>query len=344
MLRRLVMALGVIACGAASAQEDATVLPAEWSLFKERFVRAEGRVVDNANGDISHSEGQGYGMLLAYLADNAVDFERIWGFTRTELLLRDDGLAAWRWEEAASPHVTDTNNASDGDILIAYALALAGKAWSRPDYLDAARRIARSLAKVAIVRHQGRSLLLPGAAGFSRAERDDGPVVNLSYWVFEAFPVLDELAPDAGWPAVADGGRALLDEALFSDRTLPPDWLSVRRRPQPADGFAFEFGYNAVRIPLYLIRAGMEDGELLQRLSEGMAANGGIAVVNLTDGSVREPLSDRGYRIIQAAAACVLGGAKMESDLALFDPQLYYPATLQLLTLAHLRREAPQCL
>ncbi len=64
-------------------------------------------------------------MLLAYLAASPADFEQIWYFTRTELLLRDDGLAVWKWDPNVKPHVTDTNNASDGDMLIAYALALA---------------------------------------------------------------------------------------------------------------------------------------------------------------------------------------------------------------------------
>ena len=38
-----------------------------WERWQERFVDATGRVIDNANGDISHSEGQGYGLWLAFL-------------------------------------------------------------------------------------------------------------------------------------------------------------------------------------------------------------------------------------------------------------------------------------
>src|SRR5690606_11495111 len=125
--------------------------------------------------------------------------------------------------------------------------------------------------------------------------------------------------------------------SLFSDRKLPPDWLSLRRLPQAADGFGFEFGYNAVRMPLYLMRAGKEDEELLTTLRDGMVADGGIGVVDLADGSTREPLPDRGYRIIPAAASCVLEGTPLDADLTVFDPQFYYPATLQLLALAHLR-------
>ncbi len=37
----------------------------DWRLFIKRFLASDGRVIDNGNGDISHTEGQGYGMLLA---------------------------------------------------------------------------------------------------------------------------------------------------------------------------------------------------------------------------------------------------------------------------------------
>jgi endo-1,4-beta-D-glucanase Y len=54
------------AMGAAS---PATLLVDGWRQYKDRFVTSEGRVVDNANGGISHSEGQGYAMLIAERLD-----------------------------------------------------------------------------------------------------------------------------------------------------------------------------------------------------------------------------------------------------------------------------------
>ena len=107
-----------------SVSRAASVSPEAWSAYKGAFLDPGGRVIDTGNGNISHSEGQGYGMWLAVLADNLSDFELIWSFTRTELLVRDDGLSAWKWDPRTRPHVTDINNATDGDILIAYALAL----------------------------------------------------------------------------------------------------------------------------------------------------------------------------------------------------------------------------
>ena len=104
----------IFAAPAPAAQPP--IQTAEWALYKSRFLDSSGRIVDNANGNISHSEGQGYGLLLSYLANSPADFEQIWYFTQTQLLLRNDGLAAWKWDPDEDPHVTDTNNATDGDI------------------------------------------------------------------------------------------------------------------------------------------------------------------------------------------------------------------------------------
>jgi len=48
-----------------------------WERFKTRFISAEGRVIDTGNGHISHSEGQGVGMLLAVAHDDQTTFENI---------------------------------------------------------------------------------------------------------------------------------------------------------------------------------------------------------------------------------------------------------------------------
>lgn len=327
------------------AEETPPVTAAEWALYSERFVTEEGRVLDDANDGISHSEGQGYGLLLAQIAGARDDFERIWSFTRNELLLRDDGLAAWKWEAGQTPHVTDVNNASDGDILIAYALAHAGQTWNDPRLTTAAATLAGAIGRHLVYEHEGRTLLRPGVTGFSSDERDDGPVINPSYWVFEAFASFEALAPETDWRALAQDGLELVSTARFSDRQLPPDWLSVAPDPAPAQGFEAEFGYNALRIPLYLMRAGMGDAELIDEIRRGMVdEEGNLTLVDLDTGTTKTALADAGYRIIPAMAACLTDGTPVEPELLTFAPTVYYPSTLQLLALAHLRQEHGECL
>lgn len=323
------------------------VSAADWEAYRSRFVEDSGRVVDNANGNISHSEGQGYGLLLAFAAGDRLNFEKIWTFTLTEFLIRDDGLAVWKWDPTAKPHVTDRNNASDGDILIAYALAKAGAAWQDSRYTQAAQKLARAIGKTAIGRNGGFVFLLPGAKGFSQADRPDGPIVNLSYWIFEAFPVLAALAPEFDWSGVWREGLVLLQQSTAARAKLPADWLSIRNRMQPrtADGFPPEFGYNSLRIPLYLLRAGMAEMEWLKTLKQRWITDKeGVAVVNVLTGEITERLTDQGYVALSATLACALDGTKVPETLRTFEPQLYYSATLYLLSMSLIGEKYPQCL
>ena len=52
-------------CARAKSSRSADGLmldPALWQGYKARFLAPEGRIVDNGNGGVSHSEGQGYGI------------------------------------------------------------------------------------------------------------------------------------------------------------------------------------------------------------------------------------------------------------------------------------------
>ncbi|KAJ0343971.1 hypothetical protein COL154_014041 [Colletotrichum chrysophilum] len=260
------------------------------------------------------------------------------------MLLRDDGLAAWKWNPDHTPHVTDINNATDGDILIAYALARAAEHWHRKDFREAATAIVESLAKHVVIRHGGHRLLLPAVAGFTAKDRSDGPVVNLSYWIFEAFPVFAKLDPDDGWNNIGRDGQILLANAQFSPRELPPDWLSLRGAPEPAKGFPPEFGYNAIRIPLYLIRGKTDDKAMLRRLLNGMSdKQGDPVIVDLDTGAIKDRLTDPGYRAITALARCVLDGTPLPADVRSFSPTDYYPSTLHLLALATIAEQNLKC-
>ncbi len=331
---------------APQARAAGAITAAEWNLYKQKFLDPAGRIVDNTNGNISHSEGQGYGLILSYLADNRGDFDRIWAFTRTEMLVRDDGLAAWKWDPSTTPHVSDTNNATDGDLLIAYGLALAGSAWHRPDLVGSATDIATSLAQGGVQTVGDLVLLKPGNSGFGAADRADGPVVNPSYWVFEALPVMAELMPNGPWRKLAEDGKVLLEAAMkIGPSDLPPDWVSLKAKPRPADGFPQEFSYNAVRIPLYLVRSGSRDRALLAPFASKMPdRDGRVRIVDIATGQTRELLADAGYRIIPSLVSCVLDGTQLSDELQSFTPSDYYPSTLQLLALSYVRRHHRECL
>jgi endoglucanase len=302
----------------------------EWEAYAARFVRPDGRVVDTGNGGVSHSEGQGYGMLLAHAADDRTVFELIWQWAERHLAVRDDDLFAWRWDPAkpARP-VADPNSASDGDILIAWALARAADRWGATEYLERARSIAAAVRKK-LIRHIGAdTVLLPGPSGFMRPE---GPVVNLSYWVFPALRALAAIDPEPDWAALESTGLRLLGTARFGRFALPADWTQLTTPPVPAPGFAATFGYNALRIPLHLVWARIEDPWLLapfRALWSGRASAPPI-VVGLEPPERIEPATSRAGLAIARLVLADSGGPPPHLP-PLGDEPDYYAASLTML-------------
>jgi endoglucanase len=234
-----------------------------WQEFRRRFMEPDGRVIDTANGRVSHSEGQGWALLFAEAAGDRPAFDRVLDWTRGTLRRRGtDALHAWRYRpgpEAAG--VDDWNNATDGDLFIAWALLRAARRWDRPELREEAVAIARDVLRLLVRRAGPLTVLLPGAEGFEDAE---SLVVNPSYYAFPALRALAAAAPDPLWERIAeDGLRLLRGAAAFGRWRLPPDWVRLARRDGGASlpaAWPPRFSYDAVRVPLYLAWAGL-DGE-----------------------------------------------------------------------------------
>ncbi|WP_336489732.1 glycosyl hydrolase family 8 [Methylobacterium nigriterrae] len=322
---------------------------AAWRAYRARFVTEQGRVVDTANDLISHSEGQGYGMLLAVAANDRATFERIWGWTRANLMVRSDELMAWRWAPDKRPAVADMNNATDGDILVAWALTEAAEAWGEPSYRTAARRIAVEFGRKAILfKDPHGPIILPAVSGFAARERADGPLVNLSYWVFPAFQRLPIVAPEYDWASVIRSGVNLVRQARFGPTRLPTEWISVKEdAPRPAEGFPALFSYNAIRVPLYLAWAGVGRPEDLApfRTLWGGIERERLPIVDTGDGRPVEWLTEPGYTALPALTACAAADTPLPEGAETVQPnQNYYPTTLHLLALVATRMRYPSCL
>ncbi len=307
-----------------------------WDLYKAKFITAEGRIVDNDNGDVSHSEGQGYGLLLAAFADDQETFQRVWRWTAKELYIRNDNLAAWRWKPNETPHVQDRNNASDGDLLIAWALAEAATRWKVPEYRANAHKIALDVGRLATSSNSIGRIISPGVNGFGAKDMKDGPVVNLSYWVFPAIDFLKSVAPEIDWVSIKQSGLKLLKATSTGPSRLPPDWLSLADNTvAPAKNFPARFSYDAIRIPLYLAWGGTIDRETLGVFNQTWSSlpDSRPNVVDVSNGQAAESLSDPGYQAVVALTRCATEGVKFPVELMNVKPEHYYPATLQILSL-----------
>lgn len=351
MIRSFAALILVAAMAAAPAPSAAGVADAKdlfsgaWLFYRAAFLTDDGRIVDNANGNISHSEGQGYGMLLAAAAEDRKAFDLIWGWTRDNLMVRNDRLAAWRWDPAADPPVSDTNNASDGDLLLAWALLRAYRAWSDPEYFTAAKAIALDLASKAVVDVDGEYYLLPGADGFMSDNPETGPVLNLSYWIFPAFEEMRVFAPEFPADELMQSGLRIAGLARFGDDSLPADWAQVTPAGfEPADEFPHQFGYNAIRVPLYLAWSGGADVADLLTPYADVWSRMQPGVIDLASGEIASKMHDVGYEAIVNLVACAHDGTAVADPAATLEMVHYYPSTLSMLSLLAMVERYPECL
>jgi endoglucanase len=228
---------------------------ADWRQYKARFIASDGRVIDTGNNGISHSEGQGWGLLFAEAFGDRATFDKLWSWTRETLQHKDDALFSWKWDPRKRNPIADLNDAADGDITIAWALARAGQRWHAPSYTTAAERIVADIRRTLFCTVQGRLALLPGRAGFRRGNKT---VINLSYYVYPAFLTFARIDSARDWRRLGGDGLRLLAAARFGRWGLPPDWLELDSDGTAAlaAGLPPRFGFDAVRIPLYLVWAG----------------------------------------------------------------------------------------
>ena len=232
----------------------------EWLAFRGRFVTPDGRVIDSYNKWTS-SECQGYGLVIATAAADKAGFEAMLAWTRANLRIRGDKLHAWRWNPADTPRVKgdSINAATDGDLMIAWALLRGADRWNRPDWRQEALEIAHDI-RAKLVSGNGDALtLLPGEWAYNPGRI----IINPSYLIVPALRALHQAAPGAGWDKVLMHGLYLLASAVGGDDKLPADWAALTpQQPMPKPialnpGDAIGFRFDAVRVPLNLVWGGL---------------------------------------------------------------------------------------
>jgi len=318
---------------------------AAWERFKARFVTGEGRVVDIYQNNISHSEGQGFALLLAVAHDDRSAFDALWAWTRASLQTRPaDSLASWAYGQAQDGtwRVLDPNNATDGDLFLAWALLAAHQRWGLPGAEAAARAVAGDIERLLVREQDGYLVLLPGEQGFVG---EQATVFNPSYFCFSALRRLARLEGGTRLSRVRTDALALLENSRTGVLRLPPDWAVLTEggvvRPWPERPPLFS--YDAIRIPLYLAWAGERAALELARplIALALRPQGLPARLDLATGEApadqTEPAS-AGYYAVLARAAAALGataeaGALWDKARGLVEQegQNYYSNVLFLL-------------
>ena len=258
--------------------------------FLDDYVQG-GRVVRTDQGGDTVSEGQAYGLLIAYANDDRETFDRIWSWTQRHLLT-DDGLLAWRW--TPDDGVADEQSASDADLDAARALVLAGEHWEDDRLTTAGTTMAAAILDHETAQTELGTILLPGPWADTEPYR-----YNASYASPAAFRILERATGDRRWTALEEGSTAAT-AAVLEGSDLPSDWSQVHAdgtvdaMPATGDQGSVVYGWEAMRLPLRYAEACSADDRALAgsiaptlRRTTQLAAQldlGGTAVTGDTSG------------------------------------------------------------
>jgi endoglucanase len=253
----------------ATARDAAAAWP-EWDRFSDRFIQADGRVIDLTFDGKSTSEGQAYALFFALVADERTQFDTLLEWTSSNLADSQLGeqLPGWLWGKHDDGHwaIKDRNAASDADLWLAYTLLEAGRLWQTPRY-DALGRKLLALVRDREVVDAGDAgvVLLPGPVGFTLA--NDRFRLNPSYlpgFMFEYFAAVDPKGP---WANVWAGYLRAAPQ-IYAAGVAPDLYVASSKGVVTHDSERAPAGsYDAIRVYLWAGMSGEQSRDIVRLLT-----------------------------------------------------------------------------
>jgi endo-1,4-beta-D-glucanase Y len=243
-----------------STMSSDRILRETWNYYKTHFMADGSHVVSNNYGG-TITEGQSYALLKAVWMDDPETFGKTWQWTQTHMRRPHDHLLGWRWsngENGAPKGLVETENATDADQDIAYALLVAGKKWKQPRYTQDGLSMVRDLWRLNVQALDGKYYLTPGTwEGFREGYLTLDPSYFAPY-VYRAFAAAD-VQHAAGWTQLADDIYDTLEACSnLTQNHLPPNWCAVKwQDDHQGSRIVFsdlqgagsrDFGYDAFRV------------------------------------------------------------------------------------------------
>ncbi|ADU26447.1 glycosyl hydrolase family 8 [Ethanoligenens harbinense] len=208
-----------------------------WKMAYLRAANSQmSRVIDPEMGNVTVSEGIGYGMLFSVAQDDPSVFKCLWKYA--QYYMDDNGLMNWKID--ADGNVIGTGAASDADEDMAYALLLASKKWKNPSYLKNAQTLVKSIQMHEI---DSRYVLLPGDKWRVNPPLNPSYISPQYYKVFEKFDY-------TFWDKVYNVNFEILISSADRQTGLFPDWINYDRSLNSDNS---NYGYDAIRVPIRLL-------------------------------------------------------------------------------------------
>lgn len=203
-------------------------LSSSWELYKDKFVLDSG-MVGNVGSHVVSGRDQSIALLRAAMASDQKAFDKVYEWTKENLLLDDKNLFATsidRDDETIANKGTTTLTDQD----IAFALLLAYRNWEEDQYLKEAEKIIGDMWKhETVVVNKKRYLV----AGDWTAGKSTKYTINPSYlspYVYKLFAIYDS---KNNWAEIASTSYEILTACTTSKLgvkngiVLPPSWCDL---------------------------------------------------------------------------------------------------------------------
>ena len=196
-----------------------------------KYLSDQGQVKDDQS--VTTSKGQGYSLLRSVLTNDKATFDKALNWSTANLKRPNDSLFASRYSQSK---IIDQENATDGDLDIAYSLILANQNWNDKNYLDLAKRIVSDIWRNRVVEHDGQNFLLP----FSSRSRDGFEIINPSYFSPMYYTEFAKIDPNNNWNKLRDDNYNQLEQ-IHQNHVLFPDWIKYNINSKQYESALGEF-------------------------------------------------------------------------------------------------------
>lgn len=238
-----------------------------WNWYRAYVTQAEhGTFVNTGTQEkpVALSESQGYGMLITVLAAQKGyikedQFMRLFHYYKANRISVENPLMKWRQEKTDSGWIShDKNNATDGDLDIAYALIQAEKIWpqSTEKYGEAAILLLNAIKSYNYSQTTGLLTVGNWATVDAKAEK----IIRTSDIIPSYFKAFATYTKDPFWTQLEANSIDALEKMSQANQTgLLPDFAWVTGQTitpakpyEVADKNDGYYAYNATRVPLRL--------------------------------------------------------------------------------------------
>ncbi len=263
-----------------------------WQEYKSIFIQKDGRVIDYNNNDVTHTEGIGYALYFAQHFNDKKTFSLIYTWYKNNIKKNTLNLPGWKWGKAKDGNwkMLDLNSASDANLWIAYSLLLMNEKEKNSIYKSEADSLLKNIKLHQIKTIDSKAYLLPGEKGFLDKKT---LTLNPSYMLFEIFEYLSKHDNNSIWQELIESSKQILLKGRFSKLQLNPDWmiLDIQNNKFSLDKKKPYFSYDAIRIPLNIIRSSLTQDEKKRLLKPyidyvAMMKEHTLGSVNLDSGEI----------------------------------------------------------